>query len=581
MQVESGDWYMLVKVEFENYRCFKKSSLDLRNIAIIVGKNNAGKSTIVEALRLIAAAGKKSKTAIYKTPPKSLGLALINNGFSIDSSKLKIDLHSVVHFYDEDNCAKITAHFQDGSKISIYLNTADVFAVIITPDGSIISRKAQARQLTIDKIDILPQIGLIKEKEKLLTEDTVKSDKDTYLSSRHFRNELLLFRDEYFEDFKSIAEMTWPGLRILEFKYARNEDEYISLFVQDDGFPAEIGLMGSGLQMWLQIIWFIARCAESETIILDEPDVYMHPDMQRKILDIVQNKYQQVIIATHSVEIISAVDAKNIVTIDKSAKKMKYANNSKAVQQIIDGIGSVHNLALVRLANSKKCLFVEGKDMKILSKLRDKLNIHTQQPIDTLPCIPLGGASKLSEAFGASKLFYEETQGSVQCFCILDRDYFPDEYVDEQMKAAQAAHLNLHIWKKKEIENYLLIPKAVFRIVDKQQSDYYLFLEKFDALISTQRDEIILQFANQLQIQDGKKKDLGSYYKEASIAVNASWNNLDEKLSIISGKSAISLINGWVRSEYHKHCSQAKIISAILPDEIDAEMVAVLKDICC
>ncbi len=572
---------MLNKVEFENYRCFKKSSLDLRNIAIIVGKNNAGKSTIVEALRLIAAAGKKSKTAIYKAPPKSFGLPMTDYGFSIDSSKLKIDLRSIIHFYDTENCAIIRAYFEDSSKINLYVNTEQIYAVITAPDGSIISRKTQAQRLILDRIDILPQIGLIKENEKLLTEETVKADKDTYLSSRHFRNELLLFKKDYFGDFTSIAQSTWPGLRILDFQYNRNEEDYITLLVQDDGFPSEIGLMGSGLQMWLQIIWFIARCAGSNTIILDEPDVYMHPDMQRKILDIVINRFHQVIIATHSVEIISTVETNKIVTIDKSAQKMKYANSSKAVQQIIDGIGSVHNLALVRLANSKKCLFVEGKDIKILTKLKEKLNINTQQPLDTLPCIPLGGASKLNEAFGASRLFYEETKGNVDCFCILDRDYFPDEYINGQMKAAKDAHLNLHIWSKKEIENYLLVPKAIFRVVNKPESEYTIFLEKFEILINTQKEETILQFANQLQNQDGKKKDLGSYFKEASIAVNASWHNLNSKLSIIGGKSAIKLINQWVRSEYHKHCSLGKIINAIHSDEIDAEMVEVLKTLCC
>ena len=571
---------MLNKIEFENYRCFKKSSLDLRDIAIIVGKNNAGKSTIIEALRLIAAAGKKSKSAIYKESPKSLGIALNNEGFVIDPVKLRIDLRVIIHFYDENSIAKIIGYFSDGVIINIYLDTENIFAVITAPNGSIISRKTQAQQLSIDKIDILPQIGLIKENEKLLTEETVKSDKDTYLSSRHFRNELLLFKDEYFNDFKSIAEQTWPGLRIYDFEYNRNTDEFITLLVQDSDFPAEIGLMGSGLQMWLQIIWFIARCAGSEIIILDEPDVYMHPDMQRKILDIVIGRYQQVIIATHSVEIISAVDARNIVTVDKAAKKMKYANSLRAVQQIIDSIGSIHNLALVRLTNSKKCLFVEGKDMKILAKLKDKLKLPASQPIDTLPCIPLGGASKLNEAFGASKLFYEEAKGGIACFCILDRDYFTDEYIAKQIQNAQDAHLHLHIWQKKEIENYLLIPKAIFRVVDKPESEYDVFLDRFHEVIETLKTETILQYANQLQVQDGKRKDLGSYYWEAHASVDSSWNNLEEKLSIVSGKRTISLINEWVKNEYHKSCSQAKIISEIQPEEINAEMITVLKAIC-
>lgn len=176
-----------------------------------------------------------------------------------------------------------------------------------------------------------------------------------------------------------------------------------------------------------------------------------------------------------------------LLQLTKLQKKMKYANNSRAVQSIIDGLGSVHNLALVRLANCKKCLFVEGKDLKILSRLKDKLDIQTQQPLDTLPCIPLGGFSKLNEAFGASKLFYEETNGTIACHCILDRDYYSDEYIGVQIKTAQDSHLLLHIWKMKEIENYLLIPQAIFRIVDKPQSEYDQFCARLELLIDDQK----------------------------------------------------------------------------------------------
>jgi len=328
---------MLEKVDFENYRCFKKSSINFKNTVIIVGKNNAGKSTLVEALRVIANAGKKSKTAIYSFPPQNMGIPH-QMGFSLDPRKLKIDLRSIVYFYDSNPFAKIVATFEEGTKITVYLSPEKIHAVIFDKDDTIISRKSQVQSLAIDKIDILPQIGLIKENEKMLTEETVKADKDTYLSSRHFRNELILFKDNYFNDFKKIAEETWPGLRIRELVFSPGIDDNISLFIEDERFTAEIGLMGSGIQMWLQIIWFMARSKGSETIILDEPDVYMHPDMQRKILDIALKKYKQVIIATHSVEIISAVDAKNIVTINKTVKMMQYANDSKAVQKIVDDI---------------------------------------------------------------------------------------------------------------------------------------------------------------------------------------------------------------------------------------------------
>ena len=79
----------------------------------------------------------------------------------------------------------------------------------------------------------------------------------TRLSSRHFRNELLLY-NKCFDTFKELAETTWPGRRVDELHQTYGEKP--SLFVTDGDFVAEIGVMGSGLQMWLQIIWFVSRC---------------------------------------------------------------------------------------------------------------------------------------------------------------------------------------------------------------------------------------------------------------------------------------------------------------------------------
>ena len=111
------------------------------------------------------------------------------------------------------------------------------------------------------------------------------------------------------------------GLRIDDISYEYGET--INLLVTDNDYAAEIGMMGSGLQMWLQIIWFISHCPKSGTIVLDEPDVYMHPDLQRRILFLVKQRFAQTIIATHSVEIISAVEPRQIVTVDKKSRKNK------------------------------------------------------------------------------------------------------------------------------------------------------------------------------------------------------------------------------------------------------------------
>jgi len=45
---------MLKELQLENFRCFDNHVIPLRPTTIVVGRNNAGKSTIVEALRLIS-----------------------------------------------------------------------------------------------------------------------------------------------------------------------------------------------------------------------------------------------------------------------------------------------------------------------------------------------------------------------------------------------------------------------------------------------------------------------------------------------------------------------------------------------
>lgn len=566
---------MIKEVQLENYRCFEKSKIKYKDLVVLVGKNNAGKSSMIEALRMIAFASQKSIQTTYKDAPWGLGVSQREKGIRIDVDKLKIDLRGIVYLY-EDKIAKITAIFSNGCRIVILANKDIAFAFLYSPEGKNIKLKAKAEQYNFGNIGILPQIGLIKENEKLLSENTVISNKETYLSSRHFRNEILMYRNEYWENFKRLAEESWEELQIVELNYNLSESENIRLMVSDARFLAEIGLMGSGLQMWLQIIWFICRSEACDTIILDEPDVYMHPDLQKSLLAMVKRRYKQVIIATHSVEIISEVHPENIVMIDKYNRSMKYANNLKAVQNIIDNIGGIQNLSLIRIGAKKKCLFVEGKDIKILSKLYDKLYPDNDNVLVTLPVIELHGFSNLQEAFGASKLFYSETKGEINSICIIDRDYYPDELLQKKRKMAEENHLCLHIWEKKEIENYLIIPKVLYRMIKDNSISYEEFLKELEEIVDEYKDKVTDQLAEH-QRENNKNLSMSTCNEKARNIMKEKWNLLDNKLAMLCGKDFIKRINTWLREKYKVSCSIDKIIKEIRPEEINEEMIEVFK----
>ncbi len=65
---------MIDRLYFKNYRGFEEHTISLRPLTVFVGQNNAGKSTIVEALRLITFVSQKMKNLKFVPPPLWTGL---------------------------------------------------------------------------------------------------------------------------------------------------------------------------------------------------------------------------------------------------------------------------------------------------------------------------------------------------------------------------------------------------------------------------------------------------------------------------------------------------------------------------
>jgi AAA15 family ATPase/GTPase len=60
---------MLIALKLLNFRCFREHEFHFGMINVCVGSNNAGKSTLAEALRIVALATARIKTAVFRPPP--------------------------------------------------------------------------------------------------------------------------------------------------------------------------------------------------------------------------------------------------------------------------------------------------------------------------------------------------------------------------------------------------------------------------------------------------------------------------------------------------------------------------------
>lgn len=568
---------MLKKITLEYYRCFERTEITFREHSVIVGKNNAGKSTLIEALRILALVVSRCINSHYIEPPSWLKLPEYILGIKPSLNNIDISSSGIIFMYGEGP-AKIIADFADETKIIIYINfEAELFATIFDSKGMNVESRKFAAGLKLQEINILPQISPLLKQESLIKYETVQKNLATYLSSRNFRNQLNYFPKE-FDKFKELSENTWQGLQIHSSSQNIRTQGDLFLFIRDNNFESEIGMMGHGLQMWLQTMWFLSRASPKSTVILDEPDVYMHADLQRRLIKLIKTKYQQVIVATHSVEIMSEVEPENILPIDNKKARQQYANKAPLVQKIVDDIGSVHNIEIARLFSHSKFLIVEGEkdDVKILSIFQSKIFPNTFEQFDILPKIFVEGWGGWQRVIGSNKVF-KENKTSIITYCIFDSDYHVEEEKESRYRDAAENEINLHIWSKKEIENYLLAPSAILRIVKnvKKQADIteLKIIDIINSFCEELKDEVIDSFASEIK-NKSNYKEIKTINQEARKYVNERWKR--ESWNLVSGKTLIAKTSNWLSLTYKVSISKFSLARELLLSEIDSEVIKVI-----
>src|SRR5205085_12094826 len=97
----------------------------------------------------------------------------------------------------------------------------------------------------------------------------------------------------------------------------------LDCFYREAGRPAEKELFwaGDGIQVWLQLLFHIERVKQAPIIVLDEPDLYLHPDLQRRLVRVLESTGAQTITATHSPEILTEVLPGALVWVDTTNRR--------------------------------------------------------------------------------------------------------------------------------------------------------------------------------------------------------------------------------------------------------------------
>lgn len=248
-------------------------------------------------------------------------------------------------------------------------------------------------------IGVIPTLSPVLKRETVRDEAYLASSVRTRRVSQHVRNHLLqLSQEDQFEDFVAFALGHLPEVDQLEVATDRNADGVLEIDVYyrelGERIPKEICWAGDGLQIYLQILWFAWHYRKYPIVIFDEPDVFLHADLQRRLVRVFEEMDAQVITATHSPEMLAEAADEAVLWIDKTRQKAIYRPDPATLQDLSTQIGSGFNLRLASALRAKAVVFVEGKDMKVLRTFAATAKCTKLATEQEIAAIALGGFTR-------------------------------------------------------------------------------------------------------------------------------------------------------------------------------------------
>ncbi|MET4316659.1 AAA family ATPase [Bradyrhizobium sp. RT5a] len=361
---------MFTKVRFRNFKSLRDFTVHLRAMNVLVGPNNAGKSTVLDAFRIIMAAHSFAARRLQHTIHINRETIV---GYDIPASLIPVSLTNIHSDYQTDQETSLTFTLDNGNQIR--LQFYDNARCIMTLD-------AQQRTVTTAQfkknfpIDVysIPTLGPLEEVEELLTDQYVAQSIGTRRAHHMFRNIWFRWKKE-FPVFQKLVEDTWEGMTISRPELDLSYPPKFSMFCTEGRVDRELCWAGFGFQVWLQLLTHITNATTADILVVDEPEIYLHPDLQHKLFQILRGTKKQIILATHSAEIINEAEHDDVIVVNKSRRSAIRITDVDGLQEALFSIGSGQNVHLSRLSRGRKLLFLEGNDFRILRRFAVTLGL--------------------------------------------------------------------------------------------------------------------------------------------------------------------------------------------------------------
>ena len=565
------------QLDLWNFKAFEKFTMTLGANAFLVGPNNAGKSTLIAAARVAAGmlehASRRRPTGHRARGPRR-----------VMTHSLRADQYGLV-------TENLRHQFRSGeSAVSIRTDTdliltgvwpsddddlPEPFFYLRRSDERNVSQPRGVRELT-GLIGIIPGLYPMNHTETVRDEKYVRSNFQGSRSSQHARNQLLLIRrTDEFEDFNEFVTLWLPEIEELSVTTRPGKepgDREIDVFVRERGdrTPKELFWVGDGMQIFVQILTHLWRLRSADVVILDEPDLYLHADLQRRLVRLLDSTTAQTITATHSSEMLAEASSESVVWVDKSRRRAVRRPKAASLEDLSTQIGSSFNLRLATALRARTVVFVEGDDMSIIRELAKTIGADHLAGERNCAVIEIKGFSNWVRVEPFKWFVSDFLDSSVDVYVLLDRDYRPDAEVVEVRSTLEAIGIHAHIWHRKELENYLLDPTALAR--SSNTSPSYIS-SQLESITDAMTEDVLGQFAEKRHFSSPSgSKNMARTFSETNTELRPRTEDPEWRLHRYPAKTILNALNNTLQQAGHATVSTKYLARQLRPSQIPDEM---------
>jgi hypothetical protein len=190
--------------------------------------------------------------------------------------------------------------------------------------------------------------------------------------------------------------------------------------------------------------------------------------------------------------------------------------------------------------------------------------------------VPLGGYSRASEIEPFRWLNEHFLKESVQEWVVLDRDYRSEAEVSRTKKEFAQLGIKCHVWKKKELESYLLVPRAIAK---RSGTEASWIAEQLDEIATGMKTLVQSAMGSTRQARERDQSRREKVLHEALQDFDQLWSEESNRINLCPAKQVLSQLNQRLQAAGTKAVSASSLAKELRKDEIAVEMVTLVRAI--